>query len=265
MKLFISLIATLILFSSHGHAASIDNSLKGRLKRIITYSSPSKDNIMGMVKFSYNKKGLKDTVYNYFNDTNTLFSCSAYEYAGPLVKAEKYFLNQSGKLNQKYSENYYYSNNLLTQKEHIITSNSKVLTRATYNIQEGRIISEKTIQLDPFYIVNQVQHTYDSKGNETETKYLNENGEVISTVIHTYLNQYLISDNIFESGKEYPKVIIYSYDTQNRLLEKNILVGTRKYLLQKNKYNDLGIAEIARYSYDDAGYSFDSLEVYEYY
>ena len=268
MKLFISIIAVLLSVNfAIGRNASIDNNYpKGKLKKITTYSSQQKDNIISVTKFSYNKKGFKDTVYNYINDTNIVFSCLAYEYYGNMVKSEKYFLNQAGKLNHKYSENYYYSeNNLLTQKEHVIASTSKILTRGIYNNKEGRLVFEKTEQLDPYGIVNQVQHTYDSKGNEVETRYFNEEGEIVSTVKHTYLNQYLISDNIYEAGKEYPKVIIYSYDTQNRLLEKNILVGTKKFLLLKNKYNNNGIAESLKYTYDDGGYDFDSLEVYEYY
>jgi len=266
MKFFISLFAFLLSVSVIARNTSIDpNYPKGKLKKIIIYGSLKKDLITSATKFTYNKKGLKDTVFNYMNDTNSVFSCFAYEYYGNMLKAEKYFLNQGGKLNQKYSENYYYTNNLLTEKEHVITSSKKILSRGIYNNQNGRLVSEKTEQLDPYSIVGQVQHSYDAKGNEIETVYLNENGEVTSTVRHAYLNQYLISDNIFEPGKEYPKVIIYSYDDQNRLLEKNILVGNKKYLLQKNKYNNDGIAEVIKYTYDEAGYNFDCLEVYKYY
>lgn len=270
MKATIILLISLLMFigcKKENTQPSVINDVyypENLLKSVIFYNSTTKDEINSMVKYEYNNQGLNNKVYSYFLDTTSIFAYWTYDYIDTLIEAKTYYLNQLGSLNKQYIDNYFYSDSFLTKIEHFSIFHSAVTNEYIYTYSNGNLISVKSIQLDP-YFMSETQYIYNDD-LIIQTSSYGTSGNLSSTTKHYYSNRIIFTDSTFDANQNFVSANRYVYDTQGRLFETYLSNGVEEYILERNTYNDIGISESIRYTYDNnEGYNFGSFAVYEYY
>ncbi|MBN2776522.1 MAG: hypothetical protein JXR36_02700 [Bacteroidales bacterium] len=206
-----------------------------------SFGSFEKTNFISNQRIEYNSSGMmirkEDSCTDITSYSNNLFE---YDDNNNLISEQSFNSNGICERKTKYLYNEY---NQVLEENSYIKSNNNFLNWGLQKIKYLELAKELAKELNDieklYVISNVIKNSYNIDNNMEKSITFNENGETLEYTIFEYnsLNMVIKTTHFFSFNDE-PTITTYSYNRNNLLEQKDVILNTTDTVFYKYLYND---------------------------